>query len=265
MTPAVRILLLLAVAPACAGAVSSARHAFPGRSTYGPTGMVLGPPGQVVQADWYAAGLHRGALKSVIGILSIAEIGFALPDVYEEPNRRAWLDQSHGFVKMGGEFMPSARWFPGLAVGVENSAGWLATKAGIKNKDLEISPNMQSLYAVGTWWWSILSWPVEASAGAGTGRFEKKAFGALSFIPVTFFGNTLKFTGEYAGREGSIGARFALSRTLRLDFAMILHAIQNPGTRRYTITIDRGIMGASTSGPIWWGFLKGKPKESRKP
>jgi hypothetical protein len=226
--------------------------------------MVLVPTGQVVRADWYAAGLHRGSLKAAIGILDVSEIGFVLPDVYDEPNRRAWLDETHGFVKLGGEFHPSAWWFPGLAVGAEDSVGWMAVKAGGKNEDVKDSPNLESLYAVGTWWWTVLSWPVEASVGGGTGRYEKKAFGALSFIPSTFFGNTLKFTAEYAGAAASVGARFALSRTLRLDFAMLLHAIQTPGTGRYAITIDRGIMGASTSSPIAWGFLKKAPKEPPK-
>jgi hypothetical protein len=261
------LVLLCAGSPAFAGPpVHSAVHAFPGLSMAGPTGMILVPTGQVVRSNWYAAGLHRGAFKAAVGILNVAEIGFALPDLYEDPSRHTWLNETHGFVKLGGEVLPDRWWLPGLAAGADNSALRLAKIAGLHNAESRKAANLESLYGTASWWWNVLSWPVEATAGAGTGRFDRRAFGAVSFIPVTFFGNTLKFTGEYAGQAASIGARFALSRSLRLDFAMLLHAVRDrEATHLLTITVDRGILGASQSGPIAWDFFKAKPKEPAKP
>jgi len=224
--------------------------------------MIIVPTGQVVQGGWYAAGLHRGSVKMAFGILSLVETGFVLPDVYDNPNRHAWLNDSHGFVKLGGSVLPSAWWAPGVGVGAENSAARLADIVGIKSHTIEGAENLESVYAVGTWWWKILGWPMEASVGAGTGRFERKAFGAFSVIPASLLGNTVKFSGEYAGQQACVGARVALSRTLRLDFAMLLHAIQSTDNRaQWSITIDRGTMGASQSGPISWNWLRSKPKE----
>jgi len=231
----------------------------------GPTGLITVPTGQVLRGNWYAYGLHRGAVKAAVGVLDFTEFGIALPDLYDDPNRHIWLNDTHAFFKVGGEHLPCHWWAPGIAGGAENSVLRLTREAGISTREGKRSENRESLYVAGTWYWNVFSWPVEATVGAGTGRFLRKAFGGASVIPTTLFGSTLKFTGEYAGNGANVGARFALSRYLRLDFAMLLNAVQNRSRDgRLTITIDRGIIGASQADRINWSAFRSKPKEPPK-
>src|SRR6185503_7454585 len=114
--------------------------------------------------------------------------------------------------------LPGSWWAPGLAVGAENSLWNMAQPR--KRVEGAVAREAESYYAVGSWDWRFASWPVEATVGVGTGRFLGRAFGGIGVIPMTFFGSTLKFFGEFSGRAADFGARFALSKYLRLDFAM---------------------------------------------
>lgn len=217
---------------------------------------MLVPTGQVVKRNFYALGLHRGMVKAAYGLFGYVEGGFATPDLYDQPNSIDWKTQGTGFIKAGYELLPESWWAPGLAVGAENSLWNMAQprKAIVGPAALEA----ETYYAVGSWDWLIASWPVEASVGIGTGRFLGRAFGAVGVIPTTFFGSTLKFFGEFAGRAADFGARFALSRNLRLDFAMEMHADQardSSGVKRWSITLDRGMLGASRISPANWRSL----------
>jgi len=260
MIAAVMLAAVLAASPSVA-----APREFPGMTMSGPTGLITVPTGQVLRANWYAFGLHRGAVKAAVGVLDFTEFGVALPDLYDDPNRHVWLNGTRAFLKVGGDHLPHRWWVPGIAGGAENSILRLTREAGISTREGRKSVNQESLYVAGTWYWNIFSWPVEATVGAGSGRFLRRAFGGGSVIPMTIFGSTLKFTGEYAGNGANVGARFALSRYLRLDFAMLLNAIRDRDRQgRMTITIDRGTMGASQADKINWGAFKSKPKEAPK-
>ncbi len=229
---------------------AGAAREFPGLSQRGPTGLVLVPSAWVIKGSSYAVGLHRGTVKAGYGILGHAEAGFATPDLYDQPNGSAWKGQSTAFLKVGAEPFPDAWWAPGLAAGAENSVWNMA----VPRPKREYGPEgreAETYYGAGTWDWLLSGWPVEATLGAGTGRFVGRAFGGIGVIPRTFFGSTLKFFGEYAGRAADFGARVALSRSLRLDFAMEMHADKVPdgkGEQRWLFTLARGMIGASQSG-----------------
>jgi hypothetical protein len=230
---------------------------FPGLSQRGPTGLVLVPTGQFIRSNYYAVGLHRGVLKAAYGVLDILEFGVATPDLYDQPNSIAWKTETTGFVKVGYDGWGDSWWLPGLAAGAENSLWNMA----VKRRDAITGPaarEAESYYGLGSWDWRIASWPVEATVGGGTGRFAGRVFGAVGVIPTTFFGSTMKFFGEYAGRAADVGARIALSRTLRLDFAMEMNADRESlpgGGKQWTITMNRGLIGASRVSPVSWESL----------
>lgn len=227
----------------------SARE-FPGLSLRGPSGLILVPTGQVIKADNYAVGLHRGMLKAGYGVFGVMECGVATPDLYDQPDAAAWRGQTTGFVKVGMDAIADHWWAPGLAAGAENSF-WNMTVRKQEAVTGQAAHEAETYYCTGSWGWRVLKWPVEATIGAGTGRFLGRAFGALDVIPTTIFGSTLKFFAEYAGRAADIGARFALSRNLRLDFSMEMHADHResgPSGERWSITMDRGMIGASRVG-----------------
>ena len=219
---------------------------FPGLTNRGPSGGVLVPTGQVVSANNYTIGLHRGVVKAGYGLFDLAEFGFALPDVYDAPNRKEWADGTTGFMKVGGRLYPDFSWFPGLAVGAENS----------------LNRSAETYYMTASWHGNLLWWPVEGTIGAGTGRFENHAFAGAAIIPAGFFGRTLKFFGEYAGKQADVGARIALSKNLRLDFAMLMDAYRSEqdGKKKWTIHLDHGIVGASRADRVDWNsiFKSGK-------
>src|SRR5262245_25303040 len=106
----------------CAVGLAGACQAreFPGLSLRGPTGLVLVPTGQLQQADQFDVGLHRGVLKAGYGILGVAEVGIATPDVFDSPKQLAWRGQTTGFAKVGLR-TGGAWWIPGVAAGAENS------------------------------------------------------------------------------------------------------------------------------------------------
>ena len=69
---------------------------------------------------------------------------------------------------------------------------------------------------------------------------------------MSFFGYSLKFVAEYAGRQADVGVRIALSRNLRLDFVMLMNAgpAGEDGDGRWLVKFDRGLLGASTTGEV---------------
>jgi len=223
---------------------------FPGLSLRGPSGLVLVPTGQIFRSDCYAIGLHRGMLKAAYGLLGLMECGVATPDLYDQPNATAWRAQTTGFLKLGIDALPDRWWAPGLAAGAENSFWNMAVRKADAVTG-ETAREAETYYCTGSWDWRILTWPVEATVGGGTGRFLGRAFGALDVIPTSIFGSTLKFFAEYAGRAADFGTRFALSRNLRLDFAMEMNVdrrVSGATGGRWSITMDRGIIGASRIG-----------------
>ena len=64
---------------------------FPGLTNRGPSGGVLVPTGQVVSANNYTIGLHRGVVKAGYGLFDLAEFGFALPQFIELLNARVYF------------------------------------------------------------------------------------------------------------------------------------------------------------------------------
>lgn len=243
---------------------------FAGLSQPGPTGLILVPTGSALRSGAFAIGLHRGVAKAAAGWLGF-EAGVRTPDLYEDPNSDDWNDATVLFSKLavtellrriaGGG--PESRWLPDIGVGAEDSVrhAFTAPLDLGRARTAADQSDPQTFYAVVSWSVVLGGWPVEAVAGAGTGRFEGRAFGGLSVIPTTFFGNTLKVVGEYAGRGADIGARVALARNLRLDFAMLLHASPEPGARgrHWNVTLDRGLVGASQAGRIRLDWLWAKP------
>ena len=212
----------------------------------GPSGLVLVPTGQVVRPGWYAIGLNRGSLKAAYG-LPLTEAGVALPDLFDSLNAKKWGSGTRGFIKVGGDLFPAAWWWsPGLAAGAENS----------------LRGDSKTFYLAATWDGRIRSWPMEATVGAGTGRFENRAFAAIGIIPASVFGRTMKFIAEYAGRQADFGTRIALSKNLRLDFVMLInaHTYMQDGRKMWTIRLDRGVLGASRTGAVDWSSLKTKKK-----
>jgi len=210
---------------------SAAAVEFSGLTNRGPSGGILVPNSQVVNANNYSIGVHRGVLKAGYGLFNLAELGIALPDIYDGPNRKEWADGSTGFIKMGYSLYPGLTWFPGLAVGAENS----------------LNRSAETYYAAASWHGTFLWWPSDASVGAGTGRFVNRAFAGVGIIPAGFFGRTMKFFCEFAGSQADAGARMALSRNLRLDFAMLMNVnrVDHNGQKHWSMVMDRAIVGAS--------------------
>jgi hypothetical protein len=215
---------------------SSFSGEFPGLSRMGPTGLVLAPSGDILRRNWYAAGVHQGSLKAAYGLFGLAEIGFVLPDLVQKPGEEQWRTETRGFAKAGWDFRPFGRWAPAVAAGGENN-----TEFG-----------HETLYGTATWDLKVFGWPVDINGGLGTGRLRNEAFGGFGVIPVSFFGYSLKFVAEYAGRQADIGARIALSRNLRLDFVMLMTAgpRSEDGNEAWLVKFDRGLLGASTTGQV---------------
>jgi hypothetical protein len=225
--PAVLLSGYLAILPS-----SASSREFSGLSAGGPTGLVIAPTGTVLRGNWYAAGLHRGIVKAAYGLFDAAEVGLVLPDLFDQPNAFAWKNQSRLFSKLGFNASDYSPWLPAFAFGAENSYNW----------------DNESLYFVGTWYVPVSSWTFEVNGGYGTGRFCREPFGGLGVIPGNLLGNAMKFVAEYAGHKADIGARFALSRSLRLDFVLLLNAIppgNNSAEKEWLIRIDKGFLGAS--------------------
>jgi len=207
---------------------------FSGMSAGGPTGLVLAPTGTILRGNWYAAGLHRGIVKASYGLFDLAEVGFVLPDLFDQPNATAWKNQSRVFSKLGFDASYWSAWLPALAAGAENSYNW-------KN---------ESIYFLGTWYIPFGGWSFELNGGYGSGRFYHEPIGGLGVIPGSLLGNAMKFVAEYAGHQADIGARFALSRSLRLDFVMLIDAfppVMEGGNKEWLIRMDKGFLGASRS------------------
>lgn len=216
---------------ALSGSYSYSRE-FSGLSAGGPTGLVLAPNGTVLHENWYAAGLHRGMVKAAYGFFDVAEAGFVLPDLFEQPNSYAWKNLSMVFSKFGFQASNYSAWLPSIGFGAENSYNW-------KN---------ETLYGVGTWFFPAWKWYFELNGGYGTGRFLHQPFGGIGIIPANLLGNTVKFLAEYSGHQADIGARFALAKNLRLDFVMLLKALppgDNPAEPEWFLRFDKGFLGAS--------------------
>ena len=246
--------LVTAVLPTC---VLAGPRGFSGLSRGGPSGLILIPTGGVVGADCYAIGLHRGAMKGAYGILGIGEAGVALPDLFDSPGRQEWGNGMTGFVKLGGSPAPDHGWVPELGVGAENSPKMTA----------------ETYFVAGSWHWRGEDWRVQGVAGLGTGRFGNRMFAGVSVVPQLFLGNVMKFLAEFAGEEAILGTRLALSRNLRLDFALRIDArriTDAEGTRRWSLSMDEGILGASLSAGIEWRKIwetitfKDRKKKDRK-
>ncbi len=246
---------LLAAALAAATVASSGSgvaeiREFPGLTRHGPSGLVLVPTGHVIRPNWYAVGLHRGVLKANYGILGYAEVGVTLPDLFDKENfsLSLWDNKTVLFVKVGHKISPENWWVPSLAAGAENS----------------LRRSAETLYFTGTWGRKVGAWPVEATVGAGTGLFSKRLFVGIGFIPQTLFGNSLKFIGEYAGQKADIGARFALSKNLRLDFVILVDAYDED-RQRWNLKLERGLLGASkVSHANWKNLWFKKPTKREK-
>lgn len=251
-----RIVVLAMMGMGAAGSAGAAQG-FAGLSRQGPSGLILIPTGSVIQADRYAAGLHRGVIKAGYGVLGVAEIGVTLPDVFDSPGSEEWENRMTGFFKVGGRPLPSAAWAPAVAAGAENSP----------------KTSAETYFVAGNWHWRLLEWGFEAAVGAGTGRFGNRMFGGVGVIPHPFLGNVMKLLVEYAGEEAIAGTRLALSRELRLDFAMRMDArrIDDGGTRRWSVRMDQGMLGASLAGEIEWRkiwdsvTLRKKKKKAKEP
>lgn len=258
---------VLAITLAVAAGISqmAEARAFPGLTQGGPSGLVLVPTGQVLDSNWYAVGLHRGILKASYGLLGYIETGASLPDLFDELDSREkwyirWGREVTFFMKVGHKFSPSRWWIPGVAVGAENSLRRSAETLGLATRrTLSPSPkpefrrSAETLYFTGSWGYRLGSWPMETTVGVGTGRFFNQIFVGIGVIPKTLFGNTLKFIGEYAGKKADIGARFALSKNLRLDFVVLMDTFgTGPEAQRWSIKVQRGLLGASKASRADW-------------
>ncbi len=207
---------------------------FTGLTSGGPSGLVLSPSADVIKHNWYAVGLHRGVVKLAYGLFGLVEAGAVTPDLFNQPNKDDWHSETRGFVKLAFHAPERLWWIPDLAVGTSNSI------------DLSVESN----YGVATWYFGIRDWTMETLVGYGTGRFMNEPFGGLGIIPGRLLGNAVKFIAEYSGHQADLGARFALSRDMRLDFVMLMTAIpphDEPG--EWLIKLDRGLLGASRAAP----------------
>ena len=224
--------LLISILAGFTACSKSLCREFSGLSAGGPTGLVLTPNGSLLRSNWYAAGLHRGMVKAAYGLFDVAETGFVLPDLFEQPNSTIWKNQSRIFSKVGFNISDLSHWIPAVAVGFENSYNW----------------RNESIYIAGTWFIPVKKWTVELNGGYGTGRFFREPFGGLGVIPGNLLGNAVKFVAEYSGHQADIGARFALAKSLRLDFVMLLKAVppaSNQSENEWLFRIDKGFLGAS--------------------
>ncbi len=207
---------------------------YPGMSDGGYTGMILVPGPRLVRSGWYGAGIHRGKLKGAIGILNVMEAGLVFPDLFDQPALEDWRTDTIGIAKIGMAPPDRFQFLPAVGGGIEN------------NYDMK----RESMFVTAEWDISILGWMFEFCGGYGTGRFLKEPFGGIGIIPGKLLGSSLKFMAEYCARKGIGGARFALSRDLRLDFGLLMDASpQNEETKgdleTWKIKMDRGLLGAS--------------------
>ncbi len=225
-------------------------RAFPGLTYRGPTGLLLVPTGQILQNRRLAFGIHRGVMKMGYGALSLAEIGVSGPDLYDDPDKKAWKEDSLAFVKLGTEASALKWWLPGIACGAENS----------------FAETAEGYYFCATWHAAPFRWPLEATIGAGTGRFEDRGFGAVGLIPAGLLGRTFKIFGEMAGNEADLGLRIALSRNLRLDFAMLFDVVapEEAGDSGWSITIDRGLPGTSMAADLFSIYRAVIPEKKKR-
>lgn len=101
---------------------------------------------------------------------------------------------------------------------------------------------------------------METIVGIGTGRFFNQTFMGVGVIPLTLFGSTLKFIAEYAGKQADVGARFALSKNLRLDFVVLMNSFDDAGSgaQRWSLKVERGLLGASKASPVNWRSIARK-------
>lgn len=223
--------------------VSRPERGFPGLTDGGPTGLLLVPSARVLRSGWWAAGLHRGVVKASAGLWGVAEAGATAPDIYEPLNSKDWGSRTAFFLKVGTGILdrlgdPEAGWRPAIPI----------LAAGIEN-----SPNLdaETVYGAATWDWGIPGLPTDLHVGWGTGRFTRNAFMGLGVVPTFLLGSTLKVTGEYAGRRGISGIRFAISRDLRLDFAMKFDVMPRAAPREgWSITTAGATLGVSQSGRL---------------
>ena len=246
---------------------------FAGLTEAGPTGLILVPTGDTLHSGAFAFGLHRGVTKLATAYWGL-EAGLRSPDLYDDPNVDDWNDGTVFFSKFAvtgvlRRLLAAGRewgWAPSLAAGMEDSLRHIFTATlGLgRGRTAPGEADPRTYYGVVSWGFRLGSWPLEATSGLGTGRFASHAFGGLSIIPSSLFGSTLKVVGEYAGRQANAGARIALSRNLRLDFGFLLKAWPEPGTgaRRWAISMDRGLVGASQTGMVRLNLLWSRPKGS---
>ena len=231
----------------------SQAQGFAGISMGGPTGMILCPSPSLVSGSWYGVGLHRGSMKASFGLFDLGEAGVKLPDLFDRPDNDAWGTLSTGHAKIALQGPGGAwSWLPSAGIGAENSP----------------DRSQETYYATWSWRADVSQWPMELLLGYGTGRFLNNPFCGVSLMPYTYLGHSLKLIAEYAGEKAETGVRFALSRTLRLDFAVLLDAqtTESDGSHRYTLRIDRAILGASQTGQVkperLFLFLKKHPKDT---
>ena len=263
--------LVMAVPALAIRPVPIPERQFSGLSEAGPTGLILVPTGDTLHSGAFAFGLHRGVTKLATAYWGV-EAGLRSPDLYDNPNVEDWNDATVFFTKLtvsglirrflGGG--PERLWAPSLAAGAEDSLRHLftATLSLGRGRTAAGEADPRTYYGVASWAFRLGSWPLEATGGLGNGRFASHVFGGLSIIPASLFGSTLKFVGEYAGRQADAGARIALSRNLRLDFGFLLKAWPEPGTagRHWAVSIDRGLVGASQTGMVRLNLLWSRPK-----
>jgi len=202
----------------------------------GPTGLILCPSPGLLASNSYGA-VHRGSMKFSLGLADFAETGVKLPDLFDRPGRDDWKTLTRGHAKVA---LPSPggpwSWIPASGVGAENSP----------------DQTDETYYATGIWRATVSQWPLELLLGYGTGRFDRNPFYGITLMPYTYLGHSIKFMAEYGGHNADAGVRFALSKTLRLDFAMIMDTerIEADGARKYSFRINRAILGASQTGQI---------------
>ncbi len=227
--------------------VRAPERGFPGLSQSGPTGLLLVPSGRVLRSAWWAAGLHRGVVKTSVGIWGVGEAGATAPDIYENLNSDDWGSRTILFVKVSGElFGQLGRDEYGMAPAWRGLVPVPA--AGIENSPYR---DAETVYGAATWDWRLIGIQADLHAGWGTGRFNREAFFGLGLVPSFLLGSTLKLTGEYAGQRGISGLRFAISRTLRLDFGMQFAVVPRPAPRDgWSITMDGATLGVSQSGRL---------------
>ncbi len=215
---------------------------FPGMTYAGPSGLILAPNGQVLKHNNLGLGIHRGVAKVAYGLLGIVEAGGATPDLYDDPDLEDWKAGMIWFSKMSVSPAPRKWWIPSVALGAENSP----------------DRSRETYYVVASWYRRLAGWPLEFTGGVGTGRFSRDGMdsgndllAAVGVIPESLLGNTVKMLAELAGPEAAVGMRLALSRTLRLDFAVLMRIQEPTGDEEaWRLNVSRGLPGASMASEL---------------